>query len=165
MTSLFDKPPAYTIDLSSLLKIFKETESYYKENFPSLWEKIKESITEGEIISHVQVYEEILQFNGDKDELMSWAKTNKHIFRGYEVPAETDYIRHIGKKYPHFLSQDKRTPAHADPWLVAQAHNHSLTVICDEGRTKKNSLHLICRDFKVPSLDVLGLMKQKEWKI
>ncbi|MCA9370493.1 MAG: DUF4411 family protein [Candidatus Peregrinibacteria bacterium] len=162
MNNLFSEQAAYTIDLSSLLKLFKESEAYYKGNFPSLWNKIEEAILEGEIISHIQVYDEIMQFNGDKDELMIWAKENKHLFRDYNLPEESDFIRIIGEKYPQFLSQGKHTIAHADPWLVAQARHQKLTVICDEGKTKHNSLHVVCREYKIPSLDILGLMKQKQ---
>ncbi len=166
MTDLFANSAAYTIDMSSFLKIFKESEeSFYKGTFTSLWEKIEEAFNKGEIISHIQVFDEIMKFDGEEDELMKWAKANKHIFKDYDLPAEPDFIRQIGATFPQFLSQGKFTVAHADPWLLAQAHVSGLKIISDEGKMKADSLHIVAKAFKIPSTNVYGLIKEKKWKM
>ena len=57
MTDLLHKAK-YTIDMSSLTELFHDERKYCKKHFVTLWLSIEQMIKIGEIVSHIQVYDE-----------------------------------------------------------------------------------------------------------
>jgi len=153
--------PKYTIDLDSLVKLFRDDSVYSKKHFKTLWEKISNLIDNGVIISHADVLEEIK--DGYKDDLYHWAHINKNIFQSYNIPHESAIISNIGDKFPTFLTQNKEKPNNADPWLVAQAIISDLIIITEEKRMRERSLPRVCLEYKVKHIDVFGLIKENNW--
>ena len=163
MTTLFQSQPAYTIDTSSFIALFKEQDRrYYRKHFISLWNKIEEMFNSGELISHLEVLDEIKLWNDQKDELIIWSKPNKDIFIPHDIPNESSFITFIGQTYPNFNSQGKSGP-HADPWLIAQAHIQNLTVITEEDRQSPKRIPFVCNEMGVKCTDLFGLIAEKKW--
>lgn len=162
MKTLFDSLVKYTLDTSSLNEFFDDKRKYTKKHFSGLWNNILVLVENGEIISHREVYEEIMM--GHYVELKKWARSNRYIFQNYDLPAEGDFIRRIDQKFPLFVHQGKTRQFYADPWLIAQAKINSLTVITEE---KKNNsprqIPTVCTEFNIKCLDLLGLIKERNW--
>lgn len=152
--------PRYTIDTSSFNQIFDEDRNYNRKNFPSLWEKLSGLLTNGEIVSHMEVYEEIQQ--GSYDDLKKWTETNRYVFWDYSFPKEGEIVSEIGDKFSAFILQGKTKPNHADPWLVAQAKLNNLTVITEE-TDRDLQIPVVCRELGVPCLSLFGLVKAERW--
>ncbi len=153
--------PKYTIDLDSLVKLFREEGTYTKKHFKTLWNNIEGLIKDGVIISHAEVLEEIK--DGGKDELRDWAMKNKGIFKNYDLAKEPPVISTIGEKFPSFLTQNKEKPNNADPWLVAQAMLSGLTLITEEKRMRDMCIPKVCLHFNVRYIDIFGLIRENNW--
>lgn len=153
--------PKYTIDMDSLVYMFRDDGRYTKKHFKTLWDNVSSLINNGIIISHIEVFKEIE--DGYKDDLFVWAKANKNIFRDYNVPDESTKINKIGDKFSSFTIQNKDKPNHADPWLVAQAMINNLTIITEEKGMGERKIPRVCDEFNVKCIDLVGLIKQNGW--
>ena len=58
--SLFNQPQ-YTIDTSAFLALMNPGEKYEKETFKRLWQDVCGLCDEGKILSHIEVFKEILE--------------------------------------------------------------------------------------------------------
>jgi hypothetical protein len=161
MRTLFSVEPAFTIDTCALNEMFDEDRPSNKKNFPGIWENVSDLILKGEIISHREVYEEIMA--GPYDELIEWARQHKTAFAHYEFVREGEIIAEMGRKgFSDFVHQRKEK-YNADPWLLAQAKRLKLKIITQEKKKGIADLPRACDEFGVPYLDVFGLIKEKEW--
>jgi hypothetical protein len=167
---LFLKPAQYTIDTCSLIDIFGSEKIVSKEYMPGLWEKIQALMNDGTIISHAEVLREIKKEGSKGEKLYEWAHANEKVFKDYEWTAEGAVIGSMSPKYAAFVDA-KVNDIHADPWLVAQAKCRGITVITEEKLSgsadlKKHKLPNVCADpqFAIGCIDLLGLIKEQEWK-
>lgn len=86
----------YVFDSDALIVLFN---NFYRERFPSLWEKFDRLVENGTIISVREVYNEI---EGNDDRLSQWAKEKKAIFQ-QPSPEELAVVAEIFK-VTHFQS-------------------------------------------------------------
>jgi hypothetical protein len=153
----------YTIDACSLNDLMREERrKFARRHFKTLWERIEQMFKGGELISHVEVYEEII--DGGYQEQVAWVKENKHIFRNYDLPAEGDFIARLGKDDELFVHGRKQKANHADPWLVAQAKINNLTLVTEEtGKGGAEKLPNVCSKYGIKCIDIFGLIQKKNW--
>ncbi|MBI5220442.1 MAG: DUF4411 family protein [Candidatus Liptonbacteria bacterium] len=168
---LFSKPAEYTIDSCSLMSIFSETPWISKSVNPGLWERIKELMAEGVIISHAEVLAEIKKDGKKGEELYNWAHANEHIFKNHDEDIEGKIIRSMSVTYKVFVNnKNKASDVYADPWLIAQAKLHKLKIISEEthsGSTDPENYKLpnVCDDplFGVKCLNLWELVTERGW--
>lgn len=161
MRTLFSVPAKFTIDTCSFNEMFDEERPSNRKNFPGIWEGVEELILKGEIISHEEVYEEIME--GPYDDLQKWAKKHKEIFEPYDYVEEGKIIAAIGKKgFSEFVHQRKKKH-NADPWLVAQAKKQGLRIITQEKKKGVRDLLKVADEFGISYVDIFGLVKEKGW--
>ncbi len=156
---------------------FSISRDYYPEAFPTLWEKMNESVDKDLISSVIEVKRELDRYGGEQEHLLGWAKDNKHIFtqptteeqmnirRIFEIP---DFTKVINDK------EILRGNPQADPFVIAKV------MACEDGvvvtgekhaKTNKNGkrdgapkIPDICDYFKVECLSPRGFMKEVGWK-
>lgn len=162
MKSLFStEEPRFTIDTCSFNEMFDDERPSNKKNFPGIWDSVEELIKNGEIISHEEVYEEIM--SGPYITLQAWARKNKNIFYSYDYIREGAVIAEIGcKGFAEFVHQRKKKN-NADPWLIAQARVQKLKIITQEKKKKAQDLPRVASEFGIDYLDIFGLVKEKGW--
>ena len=167
---LWSKQPRYTIDSCSLIDIFGSEKMASKNITLGLWKKILELIDQGIIISHIEVFHEIKKEGTRGEELYDWTHANTVIFKDYDWALEGSIIRTMSPKYDAFVNA-KVGSIHADPWLVAQAKNRNLVLITEEKfstspNVQKHKLPNVCGDplFNVRCIDLIGLIKEQDWK-
>lgn len=153
----------YTIDTSSVNDFLQRGRVYDNEVFESPWKIIDKCCTSHEIVSHKEVYEEIML--GGIPEVIKWARSKSAFFEDYNLPEESDFITKIGAKFPLFLHQKKDVHVHADPWLLAQAHIGGLTIITSEKANNQTSIPYVARQFGINTVDIVGFFKEKKVKI
>jgi len=168
---LFSKPAEYTIDTSSLIAIFGDESILSKNYTPGLWERILGLISEGVIISHIEVLYEIKKDGAKGEELYNWAHANEEIFKDYQWESEGKTIRAMSPRYGSFVN-GKVSNVHADPWLIAQAKTRGLKIISEETRSfsadlKKHRIPNVCSDsaFGIDCIDLWQLMKERNWQL
>jgi len=155
--------PKYTIDASSINDFLQLDRAYDKEVFESPWKYIDQCCESGEIISHIEVHEEIML--GGIDRVVKWARMKNNFFKGYDLPSEADLITTIGEKYPLFLYQKKDISVHADPWLIAQASINKLIIITSEKPDNHRNIPYVANQFGVETVGIVTFFKQRGIKI
>jgi hypothetical protein len=166
--SLFDTPPRYTIDSSSLMDIFgPATTMISKQVTPGLWERLEQLILTGLVISHVEVLYEIKKDGLRGEELYEWANSHSTIFKEYSWESEGAVIKSMSPRYSAFVNQ-KVGDIYADPWLVAQAKTRGLSVITEEKAKltddpQKHKLPNVCRHYDVKAMNLLEFTKEQGW--
>ena len=125
MSDLFNLiETSYVIDTSTFIQIYK---MYPKDIFQSLWLNLENSLNNETIISHQEVYQELLS---KLDDLSVWTKQRKKYFYQHDFLEESKIITKIGEKYENFIIKPKEF--YADPWLIAQAKVRNLKIITEE---------------------------------
>jgi hypothetical protein len=97
-------------------------------------------------------------------ELHEWLKDRADMFLvpDAEVQARVD---HIVNTYTGLVMQGKEKFA-ADPFLIATAEVHGLTVITEEtGPDSLRKIPGVCRALKVPSINLMELFDAEDWVI
>lgn len=161
----------YIFDTGALILLFKH---YYRNRFPSLWEKFDDYIANKEIISVKEVYNEI-QNCADRDSLLKWAELHKNdVF----LPASEDEMKFVSEmfKIPHYrqlISQRAIISGsyQADPFVIASGYVNSACVVTTDGfdaNTGKIKEHApkvayICQKFNVECCNLEQFMEKENW--
>jgi hypothetical protein len=152
----------YVFDSGPLIDLFKH---YYPDRFPTLWKNFYNLVSEGQLISVREVYNEI-ESRGDN--LAEWAKLEKNILFTTSSPEELFFVTQIFQ-VPHFQSMIRNKerlqgkPV-ADPFVIARAKILDSQVVTTEV-FKENGARIpnVCEHFSIPCINLEGFMKQEGW--
>lgn len=155
----------YVIDSSSLIEGLKKT--YPREVFPALWDKIGEQIQLGKIIAPEEVKRELAEFG--VDEIVKWCNGFSNFFQS-EDPDIQNVVTKIMAHKEHRKLMNLKTPSKycADIWVIALAEVRNLTVINEEHLLQnvgpyKNKIPNVCKDLKIPYINLLDYIKKQNW--
>lgn len=146
----------YCIDASALINLTKYP-GYPRDIFPAIWGKLEGMVKRGELISHIEAYEEIKK---RKDKIYDWCKQNKKMFKGIDQ-CQQQKMRQIEKKYDpvHWKNQMNKDEPWADPWLIALSICEDAIIITDEKNTPNHIPH-IANAFQIQCLNLLDFFKK-----
>lgn len=150
----------YIIDTCSFVAI---TETYPKDVFPGVWEKVDDMIEMGIILSADDVYEELASKD---DDLFAWAKQRNQIF----LPL-SDYIQdhaiEILDTYANLIDI-KNNKSSADPFLIATAIHKAGTVVTEEdfsGGPNRSKIPDVCKYYNVECINLLEMLRRERLKL
>jgi hypothetical protein len=162
--------PRYVIDCSALNRYFwfrldgsgvfknrrdAEVKRYGETHIKKALQTIEVLIESGEIISHVEVRDEIR--NSGFTEWNRWTLKQRRMFKDYSKGQDAK-MHEIAQKHSLFLAQDKKDRAkHADPWVLAQAMEKGLSIIAVD-----DELADIARQYGVNVIAPFDLLKNEE---
>jgi uncharacterized protein DUF4411 len=153
----------YVFDSSSLVVL----ENYYPDRFPTFWEHLTALAAASRLQSVSEVWKELDRHN-TRDFLLDWVKARQALFPT-PTPAETTFVAGIFAvtrfqalvKPKHRL---KGAPV-ADPWVIARAAQLGATVVTEESTDPKLvRIPAVCSHFKVPCMNVEGVMAKEGWR-
>jgi hypothetical protein len=153
---------SYVFDNGPLSALFR---NYYRNRFPSLWQRFDQLVADGQLVSTREVLREIE--DSSIESLVEWATQNREIF----VTPTTEQGAFVVKIYavPHFqqnIEQKKllRGGKVADPFVIARAACENLTVVTTE-LMKPNAVKIpnICAHFGVKCLSLAEFMEAEGW--
>lgn len=153
----------YVFDTSPLSALFK---NFYRDQFPSLWERFDELIADGDIISTREVLREIE--DGPVPALREWSAQNREVF----TTPTADEGRFVARIYgvAHFqqnIEQQKLLNGgnNADPFVISKAATIECPVVTLEV-PKPNSVKIpnICDHFDIPCLSLQEFMATEDWR-
>src|SRR5258706_3188225 len=123
---------------------------------PNFWNALSTLAQDGIIISPIAVYDELMD---GKDELKEWAKDQrKKLFIEPDSKVNDAYrqvVEFANKRYhdEHWIREFLKG---ADPWVIAHAKAHDLTVVTMEGAKKAEDVNKSSRRFvgeiKIPNM-------------
>jgi hypothetical protein len=131
----------YCVDTSAWLDGWQR--HYPKDVFPSLWTRLDDLISGGQIISTEEVY---IELQRKDDDLRKWMMSRK----GMLVPLDEaiqNRAAALPREYPR-LVDTLRGRSKADPFVIATAMERSATVVTGEvltGRLDKPRIPDVCR--------------------
>lgn len=153
----------YVFDNTPLSHLFK---SYYRNRFPSLWERFDEIVAEERLVSTREVLREI--GDGPDENLIDWTADNKQVF----TTPNADEGIFVGKIFAvkHFqqiIERKKliRGGRNADPFVIAKAAAIEGTVVSLE-KEKPNGAKIpnICGHFDISCMSLEDFMEEEGWK-
>lgn len=152
----------YVFDTGPLRNLFRY---FYRERFPTLWERFDILVEEGKIFSVREVLNELKR---QEDDLLQWGKENSSIFH---IPnkEELQFMNEIFK-VPHFqilVSEQSRLQGFpsADGFLIASAKIHNATLVTMEKyKPKSAKIPNVCEHFKIPCINLEEFMEKENWK-
>jgi predicted nucleic acid-binding protein len=132
-----------------------------RDSFPSLWEKIEAGVANGTVFTLDMVYDELQATAKKDDRLAKWIREQRAACPEFVLDSTADVQTiAIGLINKHKLQNN------ADPFLVAAAKEHNLTVVCHEKLMKQNEkprVPNLCQELGVPCIALLDMIKQNDW--
>jgi hypothetical protein len=153
---------SYVFDNSPLSALFK---NYYRNRFPSLWERFEALVAESRLVSTREAYREIQ--DGAPESARVWAEANHALFAMPTAP-EAAFVGGI-YAVNHFqqnIEQQKllKGGRNADPFVIARAAVENRAVVTLE-LLKPNAAKIpnICQHFNVRCLSLEEFMAAEGW--
>ncbi len=141
----------YCIDTSSLINL----KPYRRDVFPTVWGKLESMIKNEELISPLEVYEEI---KVGQDEIYEWCKNNKKMFRDID-DCQRQKFQDVEKQYDNnYWGNEINKQRWADPWVIVLSICEEAIIVADEKKTP-NRIPFISNALKIKCLDLLDFFK------
>ena len=132
-----------------------------RDSFPSLWAKIETGVSAGVIFTLDMIYDEIQATAKKDDRLAKWIKETRVAHPSFVLDTSADIQTEAIELINKFKLQNN-----ADPFLVAAAKKHGMTVVTAEKlnpQLAKPKVPNLCQDLGVPCITLLELIKQNNW--
>lgn len=154
----------YVFDNNSLSNVLNH---YYRDRFPSFWEKLDGMIQNKRVISVREVQLE-LEERFDKASVNQLKQHNGDFFEA-PTPEDLSFITEI-YSVPHFrqnLTRKKLLEGgpYADPFIIAKAKTKKAIVVTEES-APKNAARIpnICAHFGVDCMKLQGFLVSEDWR-
>ena len=136
----------YAIDACSLINAAKNY-SLKKSTFSPVWERVTDLISEGLLISTVEVKEELRD-----DDLVEWSKRNDQLFHPLTEEVQTK-ATDVLRDFPTMIKMKSTGNSNADPFLIATAVLEGAIIVSDErlGDETTGDYHIpnVCRRYGI----------------
>lgn len=159
----------YLIDSNILIV---SNHNYRQEFFPVVWNFFTNS---NDMFVSNRVYKEIIAV---KDDLCDWTKSN---YKDRTVNVEDaieeykqviNYVTYSGKWKQAGYEQWSSDINKADPWLIAYAKKHNMTIVTDENNTGPNGtstnnepkIPFVAAHFRVSTIGFWEFLKKEHFK-
>lgn len=145
----------YIIDTSSILSQ-KDNEPHRRSINKTLWQHIDALIEQQRIVTCSEIIEEV-----NDDDLKKWFSG----LQGVVIPIDNEIqenVRIVVTSNPQLIDFQK-VKSSGDAFLIATAMKYGLTVITEENKKGEKKIPFVCRNLKVPCVDIWGLCEQEGW--
>lgn len=145
----------YIIDTSSILSQ-KDNEPHRRLINKTLWQHIDALIEQQRIVTCSEIIEEV-----NDDDLKKWFSG----LQGVVIPIDNEIqenVRKVVTSNPQLIDFQK-VKSSGDAFLIATAMKYGLTVITEENKKGEKKIPFVCRNLKVPCVDIWGLCEQEGW--
>ena len=151
----------YSVDSSAIIEAWQRV--YPKDIFAGFWERMGQAASEGEIGIAEEVHTELQKKD---DEVLGWVDEHPEMVIPIDNLTQTA-VRQILADHPRLIDNRRnRTRSGGDPWVIAVAIVHGLTVVTYEhpsGTLAKPKIPDVCEAMGIPCIDVVGLIRAEGW--
>ncbi len=148
----------YCIDTSALINLMPpyNRDVYRKDVFPTIWLNLEDMIKSGELMSPLQVLDEL---KDKRDAICDWCLKNKKMFKDIDE-CQIAKIEEVKKKYDSaFWKQESNRRVWADPWVIALAICEKAIIVADE-KNVANRIPYIAGNFSLKCLGLVDFFKE-----
>lgn len=149
----------YCVDTSALVQAWREDQP--PDVFPSLWEKLAESIDEGVICASRSV---LVELERQEDELCDWARDHRNFFQEDDEPVQ-DFIREFYAAWPRNVDWGRRLLG-ADLFVIGRARANGHAVVTAERLSNQLETPKIpdaCRIHGVRCIRFVDMAREQGW--
>ena len=156
----------YSLDTNTISQIYR---FYYRDGFPSFWERFNNFVSTGRVGSVSEVEAELTRRSGLEVAVQDLRRLNPNFFN---VPSAEEQ-QFIGQIFavPHFnglISAKARatgTPV-ADPFVIAKVGAGFGTTVVTEEVFRPNSVRIpsVCAHFSIDCIKLQQLMAREGWR-
>ena len=151
----------YILDTSSLIEL---QETYPQSSFPTVWSNFESLVTSNQLISPIEVYNEIMPSNTFLD---SWRNTNQNIFI-QNTSTILSHVSEIMNQFPKLVDPNKTGPV-ADPFIIALARSstsnitNSTPVILTQEKNRGVRIPTVATQYGINCVSLLELFNTENW--
>ncbi len=157
----------YIIDTSSLIELNKHNPM---DVYPGVWQKMEQLINNGRLLAPKEVFHEIGNID---DQLHSWTKYQNKLFVE-PTPMQIKIVKDILEKFPALIDINRKYDS--DPWVIAltvelinDPQMKLITIkhiVVTEEKLRGNRIRIpfVCQEYKIESLDIIGMFREEGWK-
>ena len=143
---------------------FIDLNNYPPDIFSSFWDNFNRMLYDGEIISSIEVYRELENYNDDF--IAEWTKKNKPYFQKPTLE-EQSIVQDILRLHPELVRQSNLLSGKpvADPFVIAQAKAYNCILVHRE-KFKPNAHNIpnVCKSFEVTEISLFDFFRMENWK-
>lgn len=130
-----------------------------------VWTKLDELMTNGKIISHRTVYDEVVSGSKKPDKVSAWLQPRTAYFER-STARQIEIMADVINKFPKLIDVNIERDQ-ADPWLVAlaaekieQDTSHEYVVVTQENQASTVKLPAACKAFSVHSIPLAEFFEE-----
>lgn len=143
---------------------FIDLNNYPPDVFATFWDNLNQMLKEGEIISSIEVFRELENYNDDF--VAEWTKRNKKYFLKPTVE-EQELSKQILATFPNLIKEETILAGkpQADPFVIAQAKiNNSILVHQERFKPNAHKIPNVCKHFDVKEISLFDFFRIEKWK-
>lgn len=140
----------------------------------AIWDELAKMMVDGNIISHIYVYEEIVSESTENPDMITkWLLPKKGSFEKESVE-QAVIVAQIVEKFPKLIDPE-REKEQADPWIIAQAvtlksqasllEDIEYVVVTQENPNSSKKIPAACKSFGVESMPLKEFFEKNNIKI
>ena len=161
----------YCFDSSALLDIHR----YYPRTvIPDLWAETEQLFTDGRIVSHSIVFDEIVPASGSKDEIARLVSNHKASF--FPITNRQGQLAlQILQQFPRLIDPLAKKDQ-ADPWVIAlvleRMESEGLfgaksdyVVVSAESERSSQKIPAVCKHFDVRHMNLFQFFTDNGWQL
>ncbi len=151
----------YSFDTSAIVNTWRR---YYPPDiFPTLWQNLHDLIDSGAAVATQAALWELEQKD---DEIYEWAKLHSGMFVPIDEMIQS-HVRDVMSQFPR-LVDNRSNRSGADPFVIALARLHDLTVVTYEERTssaRRPKIPDVCDEMNLKCINIVQLIRDQGWAI
>ena len=148
----------YSFDTSAFIGAW--VRHYPNDIFPAVWEHFDKLIQHNHLKASDEVKRELEEHG---DELYEWVKRRKKMFCSLDASLQKRVTR-IQKQFPSLVKLDRTRPD-ADPFVIALAQEHNLTVVSyEQAKPTKPHIPDVCQTLGIAHISLVELFRREGWQ-
>jgi len=159
--------PIFCIDTNVFVLFYR---FYPRTIAPDLWDNLETLFSEGRIISHKIVFDEICHDLKNPDEIAKWIIPKESYFEPINQ-RQTILLPEILRFSPNLIDYN-REREQADPWLIAMMieknelnDNCSYIMVSNESKNSPKKVPAACKNFNIECIDLIEFFEINNWKL
>lgn len=152
---------AFCFDTSAILDAW--VRYYPRDVFPSIWEKMDQAATTGEIYFIDEVVSELQRKD---DGIYEWVRAREMTIVSIDTDIQNQ-LSSVMKKYARLIDTRKNRSG-GDPWVIALALSRKQTIVTGEKPSTsldRPKIPDVCNDLRIPWIDVLQFFRCQGWRL
>jgi hypothetical protein len=127
--------------------------------FGCLWDSIDGAIRSALIVATEEV---LIELERGDEHLLAWVKERKEMFIPHHEAIQVA-MTGICARWPTLVDHT-RMRSTCDPWVIAVAQVHGLTVVTEENsKPSKPKIPDVCRGEGITCINLLGMVREFGW--